>query len=149
MKQKRINKSKKDIVSDIQLVQDAERRRALIRDIIFPYLSSLDENIAYSKLFIQSFAGIVEDVYEENRKRTTIGHISDRIEAKLKSVFKTSDPAQKKEFDRYMDLIGKIKDVSIQDLAYASELPRYIDGYMLQDSAKEKFNSIAIEKILG
>ena len=60
---KRVNKSKKQIVSDIQLVQDADRRRALIKDVIFPYLVEMNESIGYSKVFLQAFSGLVNGVY--------------------------------------------------------------------------------------
>ncbi len=145
----RKNKTKKELVSDIQLTQDAERRRALIRDILFPYLIKMNETIAYSKVFLQSISGLVEGVYEENRKKTTIYHLEDRIIAKLKSVFTTSDPVQKKEYDRYVELVGLLKDVSIQDLSYATELPRYIDGYLMKDIGKESISKVPVEKLLG
>ncbi len=145
----RKNKTKKEIVSDMQLIQDADRRRSLIKDIIFPYLTKMDDSIAYSKIFLQSFSGVVEGVYEENRKRTTVSHIQDKIIEKLQRVFTISDPVQKKEYDRYAELVGLLKDVSIQDLAYATELPRFIDGYLMTDVGKESIKKIPIEKLLG
>jgi hypothetical protein len=145
----RKNKSKDDIVSDIQLTQDAERRRHLIKDVIFPYLLEVNDSIGYTKVFLQSYAGLIEGVYEENRKKTTVGNIHDRVVAKLDTIFTISDPNQKKEYDRYMKLTELLKDISVQDLAYAAELPRYIDGMMLADKGKESISTISIDKILG
>ncbi len=143
------NKSKKEIVSDIQLVQDAERRRSLIRDILFPYLLKLDENIGYSKVFLQAYSGLIEGVYEEYRKKTTLDHLMDKIEEKLRKVFVFSDPDQKREYDRYMELSSLLKDVSVQDISYAAELPRYIDGYLMKDVAKKSIKEIKIDDLLG
>ncbi len=146
---KRTQKTKKDIVSDMQLVQDADRRRSLVKDILFPYLLTLNENISYSKIFLQSYAGLVEGVYEERRKKTTVSHLEEGIENKLRSVFTISNPEQKKEYDRYLELTKLLKDISIQDLAYATELPRFIDGYLMKDSGKANIKTVPIEKLLG
>ena len=145
----RKNKTKPEIVSDIQLVQDAARRRALVKDILFPYLVNLDESIAYSKIFLQAYSGLIEGVYEDNRKRTTVGHLEDKIIEKLSNTFTLSDPESKKEYDRYVGITKQLKDISIQDLSYATELPRFIDGYMMKDSGKAKIKTIPIDELLG
>ncbi len=146
---KRTQKSKKEIVSNIQLVQDAERRRSLLRDIIFPYLISLEENIAYSKVFLQAFSGLIEGVFDEQRKTTTLSHIDARLSEKLKTVFKLSDPEQKKEYDRYVKLIALLQDISVQDISYATELPRYIDGFIIKNEESKSIKEVDINKILG
>lgn len=142
---KRKNKSKKEVVSDIQLVQDADRRRALIRDVIFPYLVEVGEDIQYSKIFLQSVAGIVESVYEESRKQITIGDIKDKINSKIDGFFSKNSS----EKERYLLLIKKIEEISVQDFAYAAELARYIDGYVIKTKGKESINTIPINEILG
>ena len=145
----RKNKTKPEIVSDMQLVQDAARRRALVKDILFPYLVNLDESIAYSKVFLQAYSGLIEGVYEENRKKTTVGHLNDKIIEKLDNTFTKSDPESKKEYDRYVELTKQLKDISVQDLSYATELPRFIDGYIMKDVGKSKVSTIPIDEILG
>lgn len=146
---KRVNKSKKDIVSNIQLVQDTNRRRSLIRDLMFPYLLKMNDTVGYSKLFLQAFSGLINGVFDEQRKTTTITQLNPRLTEKLNEVFKTNDPEQKREYDRYMAFIELIKDVSVQDLSYATELPRYIDGFLLRDKDKELISSVPIDEILG
>lgn len=146
---KRKNKSKKDIVSDIQLVQDTKRVRSLVRDIVFPYLCELDENVAYSKVFLQSFSGLIEGVFDDQRNVTTIAHMTPKIMEKLKSIFVLKDPAQKREYDRYCTLIEKVRDVSVKDLSRATELPRFIDGFNTQKKDKEPIKNIPIDEILG
>lgn len=145
----RKNKSKKEIVSDIQLTQDAERRRALVRDVIFPFLVKENESIEYSKLFLQSFSGIVNGVYEESRKKTTITHLQEPISTKIKSIFNMKDEKQRKEFERYTKFADALKDISIQDLSYGLELSRYIDGFIMSKAGKESIKTVDIDKILG
>lgn len=148
-KQKRTVKSKKDIVSDLHQIQDATRRRALISEVVFPYLVSIDENIGYSKVFLQSMSGLINGEYEEMRKKTTVGEIHDRLITKLNSIFAKSDPIQKIEYDRYLGLIEQLKEVSVQDFTYAAELPRYIDGLTTKTEDKKPISTVDIKTILG
>lgn len=149
MPKKRINKAKKDIVSDIQLVQDAERRRSLVSDILFPYLIEMGDTIGYSKVFLQAFSGLIEGIYEERRKTVTISQLNPRLGEKLKEVFDVEDPAQKKEYDRYIVLTEKLGDISVQDLSYATELSRYIDGFIIKKRNNDSIDTIPISEILG
>lgn len=145
----RKNKSKKEIVSDIQLTQDAERRRALVKDIIFPFLVETKESIGYSKIFLQSFSGLVNTIFDESAKKTTIIQITPRIVERLGEIFDVKNAEQKKEYDRYYSLVEKLKDISVQDLAYAAELPRYMDGFILQEKGKESISTIPLDLIMG
>ena len=144
---KRINKTKDRIVSDIQLTQDADRRRAVISDIVFPYLLGLDESIEYSKVFLQSFSGLVEGVYEERRKIITVGDLKERLTTKLQESFPHKELAD--ELKRYTNLVEQLDGISVQDLSYALELPRYLDGFMVKETGKENISKVNIDKILG
>ncbi len=146
---KRVNKKRAEIVSDVMAERDAARRRALIKDTIFPYLVEMNDTIGYSKIFLQSFSGLVESAYETTRKTITIGELSDTIKARLNSIFTLSDPSQKKEYDRYIALVDKLLDVPLQDLTYAAELPRYIDGFITKNKDKESITNVDITAILG
>ncbi len=148
-KPKRVNKKRAEIVSDVMAERDAARRRALISDTIFPYLVEMGDTIGYSKVFLQSFSGLAETAFETTRKNTTIGDLSETLKSRLGSIFTISDPVQKKEYDRYMGLVDKLVDVPIQDLAYAAELPRYIDGYITKNKDKESISTVDIKSILG
>ncbi len=148
-KANKVLKSKKAIVSEIQLTQDADRRRALIKDVIFPYLLELNDNIGYTKVFLQSLSSVINGEFDETRKTITVGDIKGRIEAKLNSIFTMSDPVQKKEYERYMGLVNKLMEVSVQDFSYAAELPRYIDGFITKTKDKSPISEIDILTILG
>lgn len=148
----RKNKTKKEIVSTIQLTQDAERRRALIKQILYPYIISLKDTIGYTKVFLQSFSSLVDGAFGAQRKTTTIAHIAPQLDEKLREIFKLSDPEQKKEYDRYKGLINLLKDISVDDLVYATELPRFVDGYFTQEAGKQPIETITtdiLNKIMG
>ncbi len=88
-------------------------------------------------------------MFDNQRKTTTLKHIHTEIIQKLNDIFNVKDPEQKREYDRYMSLVSKMIDVSVQDLSYATELPRYIDGFLLKKTDKESVKNIPIEEILG
>lgn len=146
---KRKNKSKVEVKDDLQKIQDAARRRALISDVIFPHLVEVNETIGYSKIYLQAMSGIINGEFDEMRKTFTIGNIHDRLVKKLDSVFDRKDPEQDREYGRYLTLITKLHDTSIQDFSYAAELPRYLDGYLMRDVDKGLISSVDITKILG
>ena len=148
-KQTRKNKSKKEIVSDIQLVQDAERRRSLIKDLVFPYLVSTKETIEYSKIFLQAIGGLINTTFDEERKKTTVGSITPRLVERIGEIFNVREEKQKIEYDRYFKLIEMLKDISIQDFTYAVELSRYIDGYILKSRGKDSIDTIPLHEIMG
>jgi hypothetical protein len=56
---------------------------------------------------------------------------------------------QKIEYDRYLGLITKLNDISIQDFTYAVELARYIDGYILKNKGKDAIDTIPLDEIMG
>lgn len=148
-KKKRNNKSKKEIVSDIQLVTDADRRRSLIKDIVFPYLTGMGESIDYSKLFLHSFGVMVNTVYDRQGRTTTIGSIADDMMDRLGEIFDIKDKDQAIEHGRYSKMVEMLRDVSVQDFAYAVELSRYIDGYILKSKGKDRIDSIPLDDIMG
>ena len=148
-KKPRKQKNKKEIVSDIQLVQDAERRRSLIKDLVFPYLVSTKETIEYSKIFLQAIGGLINTTFDEERKKTTVGSITPRLIERIGEIFNVREEKQKIEYDRYFKLIEMLKDISIQDFTYAVELSRYIDGYLLKSRGKDSIDTIPLHEIMG
>ena len=145
----RKNKSKKEIVSEIQLVADATRRRSLVKDIVFPHLVEMDETIGYCNTFVQAMSALINGEFDSTRKTTTVGHLRDVLVDKLGTIFNVKDEVQRKEYDRYLGLIEKLEHISIQDFTYAAELPRFIDGYLTKNKYKDPISEVEIDKILG
>lgn len=149
MSKRRVNKSKEDIVSDLQLVSKSNRRRALIRDVVYPHLVEMDESIAYCKAYLPTVRFLIDGAFQDEKEKTTIGHLKERIFDKLKKTFDTKDPDQKKEYERYKSFIEKLSDVSVADFTIVGELPTYMDGYLLKDRNKDKISTVDINDILG
>jgi hypothetical protein len=147
--QKRVQKSKKEIISSIQLNQNAEKVRSIIKGKVYPFLTKDPESISYCKLFLQSLSGLVSGVYEEKAKVITINDLLPRLTERLNEIFQISDKVQKKEYERYLGFLTELKELSVHDLTYITELPRYIDGLLLLKSGKEKISTISIDELLG
>lgn len=152
----RKQKSKKEIIKDIKVTkkqtEDADRRRSLVKNIVYPYLFNLNESIGYSKVFLQAFYSLTDGVFNEMAQTITVGDLDNKLKIKLEEIFDTKNETQKAEMKKYTDFIEVLKFVPIQDLAYAAELPRYIDGYFTKDTDKRKMDTVkvdVIESILG
>lgn len=149
---KKVNKavkSKEAILSDIQLNQRANAMREIIKNTVYPFLVDTKETISYHKLFLQSLSGLVNGIYDERAKIVTITDLIPDITKKLNNIFNVKDEKQKVELERYIAFLEKIKNVSVYDLSFITDLPRYIDGYIQMEKGKETIDNISIEKLLG
>ena len=146
---KRVQKSKGAILSSIQLNQQANKMRDIIKKDIYPFLVETKETISYHKLFLQSLSGLVNGVYDERAKLVTLEELIPRLTERLNEIFSVKDLKQKVEYDRYLQFLKLIKDISVYDLQFITELPRYIDGYLLQDKGKATIDTVSIDKLLG
>ena len=144
-----IPKTKPQLIDEAKRKQDADRRRKIIKDIVFPCLSEMKQPIGWVKVFLQAFQALVSGTFDERAKLTTINDIYPRMHEKLSELFTVSKDDQREEMNRYLKLMEVLKEVSVQDFAYAAELPRYIEGYFTSLNDKETLDKVDIEKIMG
>ena len=138
----RKNKTKKEIVKDIKEVQEATRKRELVRNVIFPFLLRMNESVAYTKVFLQSFALGLDSVFNEREKTTKVSEFIPR----LKEVFTGEKQSEK---DLYIQLYEMLKDESVADTVSISEMmPRIFEQYFTKMSEKKSVADIPIEELL-
>ena len=138
----RKNKTKKEIVKDIKEVQEATRKRELVRNVIFPFLLRMNESVAYTKVFLQSFALGLDSVFNEREKTTKVSEFIPR----LKEVFTGEKQSEK---DLYIQLYEMLKDESVADTVSISEMmPRIFEHYFTKMSEKKSVADIPIEELL-
>ena len=138
----RKNKTKKEIVKDIKEVQEAARKRELVRNTIFPFLIKLDETVGYTKVFLQTFALALDRVFEERGKTTKVSEFIPR----LKEIY-TGD--KQSENDLYIQLYELLKDESVSDaVSLAEMMPRIFEQYFTKTSEKKSIKDIPIEELL-
>jgi len=142
-------KTKPQLIDEAKRREDAERRRKVIKDIVFPCLLEMKQPVGWVKVFLQAFQALVSGTFDERAKITTINDIYPRMHEKLSELFTVSKDDQREEMNRYIKLMDALKEVSVQDFSYASELPRYIDGYFTSLNDKESLEKIDILKIMG
>ncbi len=143
---KRTTKTKPEIKQDIQKIQAASRMRDTIRSKVHPFLLELNDTIGFTKVFLQTSATTVENVF--NRKQT-IMKISD-ILPELKEIFTTKDEKLVGEYNKYLQLFEILKDESIYDFnVMIQSMPRVIEQFYTQEIDKNPIMEMDIEKILG
>lgn len=137
----RANKTKKEIVEDLKAKQESERKRKLIRDIIYPMVLELEpKTIRYAKVFLYTSSTALEQAFMKEKTTRTVGEF---IPA-LKEMFKDGEA---KEYFRLFELL---KDESVSSFqAMIKDLPQNIDNFFYQKMEKESVDQIDIDKILG
>jgi len=146
----RKNKSKKEVVVDIKVNQEeekkkqnAERMRTLMREKIFPFLLGIKETVGYTKLFLQSSTIALERVYQDKQKEIKVEEFLPR----LREIF-TGDKQSEK--DLYIQFYELLKDENIEDFTNLLEtFPRYIEQYFTKEADKQSVDKIPLEKLLG
>ena len=138
----RQNKTKPEIVKDIREVQEASRKRELVRSVIFPFLVNLKENVGYTKVFLQTFALALDRVFEEKGKSIKVSEFIPR----LKEIY-TGDKQSENEL--YIKLYELLKDESVSDaVSIAEMMPRIFEQYFTKTSEKKSITDIPIEELL-
>lgn len=142
---KRINKSKKEVVVDIKAAQEADRKRKIVRETIYPFLLELNDTIGYTKVFLQASTTAIETTFNEKQKEIKIGDLIPR----LTEVF-TGLEKNRPEAEKYLRLFELLKQETVLSFrSMIQELPRYIESYFTQQTDKNPVLNIPIEKILG
>lgn len=142
---KRKNKSKPEIIVDIKASQEADRKRKIVREVIFPFLLELNDNIGYTKVFLQASSTGIESVFNEKQREIKVADLIPRLTA----IF-TGNKANNPEAQKYMRLYEILKDESVMSFrSMVQELPRYIETYFTQQTDKNPVLDIPIDKILG
>lgn len=143
---KRINKTKPQVVNDIKAVQNADRMRKLVRERVYPFLLELNDTVGYSKVFLQTSATALENVFSEGQRTTKVSDLM----PKLEKIFDTTDKKQSAEFGKYRRLFEIMKDETVFDFTtMIQSMPRVIEQYFTHETDKRAVLDIDINKILG
>ncbi len=146
MKTPRKNKSKKEVIHDVKQVQNANRMRKIVREKIYPFLLELNDSIGYTKIFLQTSASALDNIYAEGQRTTKVVDLM----PKLEKIFDTDNKAQGVEFAKYRRLFEIMKDETVFDFTtMIQSMPRVIEQYFTHETDKKPVIDINIDKILG
>lgn len=133
-------------MQDIQKIASANRMREVVRHTIYPFLLELNDNIGYTKIFLQTAASTVESVYTERQSTLRVSDLLPR----LNEIFTSKDEAQKLEYEKYRHLFDLLKDETLRDFnTMIQSLPRAIETYFTQQIDKNSVMDVKIDEILG
>ena len=138
--QKIQNKTKKELVQHQQLVQRADRLKEVLKTKVFPFLKDMNEDVRYTKIFVEAASTAVRMEFDNGRKKTPIGSLE------MHKLFDQKEEKTKK----YNELYALLGDMSVADFEEVlGELPRMIDGYVLMQNSKKKLNELDLDALLG
>lgn len=139
------NKTKKEVYSDMEKIQAANRMRETIRGRIYPFLLELNDTIGYTKIFLQTAAVALDSAYSERQGKTKVSELLPR----LTEIFDLTGE-HKAENEKYLRLFDILKDETLSDFASMVEtLPRAVETYFTQQMDKHPILEVKIDDILG
>lgn len=142
----RKNKSKKEIVNNIKEVQEADRKRKLVREVIFPFMLELNDNIGFTKVFMQTAATTLESTFNARQRNVKVGDVLPEI----KEILSYKDKKVDAELQKYIRLFELLKDETVFDfLTLIQTMPRVIEQYFTRETDKHPIIDVDINKILG
>jgi len=140
----RKNKTKSEIVADLKTIQNTDRMRKIVQDVVYPFLLELNDTIGFTKIFLQSAATAVDSTFSEMQRTVKI----EDLLPKLKEVFSNKD--KQLEMDKYIKLFELLKDESVFNFSSMIQyMPRVIEQYFTKEADKHPVLDIPINKILG
>lgn len=138
----RKNKTKKQVVNDIKQVQEADRLRKSVREVVYPFLLELNNTVGYAKLFLQVCAVTVESAFNNTSKEKKVGDFMETFVTLFK------DPTD--ENKKYLEFLGLMKDETISSfVSLIEQTPRAIEKYYVQKADKMLVLDMPIDEILG
>ena len=142
-KNARTNKSKKEIIFDMNTANETERVRGIVKEKIFPFINELKETIGFSKIFFQVSAVTVESAFSNLSKDMKVGELIEKIRTE---VFK-ADTEENKNYIKFLELM---KDETVSTfVSLMQATPRQIEMYFTQISDKKDISEVDVDKILG
>ena len=140
---KRTNKSKKEIIFDMNTANETERVRGLVKEKVFPFVKDMKSTIGFSKIFFQVVAVTVESAFSNLSKDMKVGSLIEKISTE---VFKEST-AENKQYLKFLELM---KDETVSTfVSLMQATPRQIEMYFTQISDKKNISEVDVDKILG
>lgn len=147
MKQKRENKTKKQIANEIELTSEANRKRELIRSVLFPFIKNLGGDVRFAKIFLHTASTALDSTFDKGRLTVKV---KDLKEETMKLFGHDGSEEQKKrvaEYSDFFDLLGEESLTSFNSMV--RDLPDNIERLAFTESEKRPITDIDIDKVLG
>lgn len=145
--EKQNHKSGEEIIKEAEekkrqekLVENANRKRVIVREKVYPLLLDLNEDIRYSKIFVHTGATAIRQAFDNLMLTMKVSELN------IEQYF---DPKNEKLKD-YHRLFEILKDETINDaLSIVREMPDKIDNFFFHEMEKKRINELDIDKLLG
>lgn len=142
MKQKRQNKTKKQLLDDQKFLEGVERQKKYARDILYPALHEHTTSIQHAQRSCEVMKMVIMGAMQKPFKDKTVGYLE--LEKEL--------IAEKDVKDRelFLAFINGFKDIEIGEAVKLFEgMGGAIDGYIRAESANKSFKEIPLEKLIA
>jgi predicted metal-dependent peptidase len=142
MKQKTPPKSKEQIAHEMKLKQEAEKGKAIVKDILFPILFEHATTISNAERITEVFKVIIMQAMQMPFKDKTIGDLD------FKPMLDEEKDDKSKE--TFIAFVEGFRDVKIADaVKILQEFEGGVNAYFNNESRKREFKTLTLEDLIG
>jgi hypothetical protein len=136
----RVNKTKEDIIQHQVAVQIADKRRAFVKEKIFPLLQKQGQDIAKTKIMIEVIISIINQTLENKKKDYKMSDL------KLLDLIKDDHNDVTKYYREVLELLN---EENVQDVtAMIGDFSYILDGYARSEFGKKNINEVDLNVIV-
>lgn len=142
MKTKQSHKSKEQVAHEMRLKQEADKGKAIVRDVLFPILWEHATTISNAERLAEIFKVIIMQAMQAPFKDKNIGDLD----------FKPMLNEEKDDKSRqiFVAFTGGFKDIKITDaVKILQEFEGGINAYFSAESHKREFKTLTLEDLIG
>lgn len=129
------------------LKKEAERKRELVRNTLFPFLVEFAGDVRYAKIFLYTASTAVDNVFNKRKEELKI---SDIMEEMMKLFEGDGTEEQKKKVEEYRKLFEMFSDETLNAFqTMVRDLPDSMERVAFTEFEKRPIYEVDINQILG
>ncbi len=135
MKQPQVHKTKEQLIAESQLKQEQDRKGAIIRKTLYPFVVKNSTSVQDAKMFLSVLALVINQKFLNKMMQLKISDL------KLEEDLKEGTPQEEK----YREFIELFKDTDLRTaLDVLEALPKVIDNTIKQEQEVKKLEDLNI-----
>lgn len=141
-KQKRIQKSKAQLIEENRMKAEVNRLWPIAKDVIFASLAAYAKSITHAQRSCEILKVVMQGKMNQYWTEKTVGDLG--------LVDELSKDEKLTDRELYLSLLTGFSDVRIVDaMKLVDGMCGSIDGYLKKEASKKPFSDIKVEEIIG
>lgn len=134
-KEKRINKTKEQLLEEQKQREETLRLRKIVKEKIYPLLLEKSKSIDDAKIFSSTVSISIKQAFNNTMRKMLVE------ELKLKSMLSESE--EKERYEKMFDILNT--ETIFNALKMIDEMPNAIDGFIREEMCKRPLSELKAE----